>query len=177
MSLKQYHRDCLSRGENQTEHLKAKTVKSQQLMIMNEISNKVECVSASPVGHEGRWVCGTPQIESLAVGWEGWARWWPARPTLSSACWQTQNTNAAGSWKACRDGNTPWFNVAGQAAKVESKWMINAILSGAVVLTIWSLPRKSWKTRRKPEIPRSQSGWSMSSGVCPERAGTTERGH
>lgn len=60
------------------------------------------CVSALPVEHEGRGACGTPQTGSLAVGWAKWARWWPARLTLSSACWQTQSTNAAASGKACR---------------------------------------------------------------------------
>lgn len=64
------------------------------------------CVSALPVECGARGACGTPQAGSLAVGWAGWARWWPARLTPSSACWQTQSTNVAASGKACRRENT-----------------------------------------------------------------------
>lgn len=42
-------------------------------------------------------------------------------------------------------------------------------------LTILFLPRRSWKTRRKPGSPRLQSGWSRSSAACPERAGKAEK--
>lgn len=37
-------------------------------------------------------------------------------------------------------------------------------------LTIWFLPRRSWKTHKKPGSPILQSGWSMSNAVCPEPA-------
>lgn len=117
-------------------------------------------VSTLPVEHEIHGVCGTPQAGSLAVGWQGWARWWPARLTLSSACWQIQSTNAAALGKACKRGQTQ--------VKLYAKATINAFMSH--LLTILFLPRRSWKIRRKPESPRWQSGWSTSSAVCPAPA-------
>lgn len=91
------------------------------------------CVSALPVERAGRGACGTPQAGSLAVGWGGWARWWPARPTPSSACWQTQSTNAAASGKACRIEDTG-FHWKGYRGRIEiiglhrfffSSWLVH----------------------------------------------------
>lgn len=84
---------------------------------------------------------------------------------LSSACWQRQSTNAGASGKACGR-----CNILVNTFKMVNYNKYFGYFNLKYFLTILFLPRRSWKTRRRPKNPRSQSGWSTSNAVCPEPA-------